>query len=125
MLASGYVQVDETPVDYLDPGGGKTGTGWLWTASRPSGDVIFQWETSRASAYLGKLLPANFTGIQQGGGYPPPSSFPVASRSPLSSMQARELLWSFRATSASGNGHQNGHQTVGKRGKMVGPISVD
>lgn len=25
VLAGGYVQVDETPIDYLDPGGGRTG----------------------------------------------------------------------------------------------------
>ena len=77
VMAGGYVQVDETPVDYLDPGGGKTGTGWLWTASRPGGDVIFQWETSRASSCVGKLLPADFTGTLQCDGY---GAYPVFAR---------------------------------------------
>ena len=77
VMAGGYVQVDETPIDYLDPGGGKTGTGWLWTASRPGGDVIFHWETSRASACVGNLLPAHFTGTLQCDGY---GAYPVFAR---------------------------------------------
>jgi transposase len=77
VMADGYVQVDETPVDYLDPGGGKTGTGWLWTASRPGGDVIFQWETSRAAPCVGNLLPADFTGTLQCDGY---GAYPVFAR---------------------------------------------
>lgn len=77
VMAGGYVQVDETPVRYLDPGGGQTATGWLWTASRPGGDVIFQWETSRASACVGKLLPADFTGTLQCDGY---GAYPVFAR---------------------------------------------
>jgi hypothetical protein len=52
-------------IDYLDQGGRKTGTGWFWTASRPGGDLVFQWETSRASSCLGNLLPADFTSTLQ------------------------------------------------------------
>ncbi len=74
VMAGGYVQVDETPVDYLDPGRGETGKGWLWTAARPGGDVIFQWETSRAAACVGNLLPADFTGTLQCDGY---GAYPV------------------------------------------------
>jgi transposase len=37
----GYVQIDETPVDYLDPGRGKAGQGYLWTCASPQGDVLF------------------------------------------------------------------------------------
>ena len=77
VMADGYVQVDETPVKYLDPGGGKTGTGWLWTASRPGGDVVFQWETSRAASCVGNLLPADFTGTLQCDGY---GAYPVFAR---------------------------------------------
>ena len=69
VLSGGYVQVDETPIEYLDPGRGKTGQGWLWTASRPGGDVVFQWETSRAASCLDDILPADFTGILQCDGY--------------------------------------------------------
>jgi transposase len=74
VMAGGYVQVDETPIDYLDPGKGQTGQGWLWTASRPGGDVIFQWETSRASSCVGNLLPKDFTGTLQCDGY---GAYPV------------------------------------------------
>ena len=69
VLAGGYVQVDETPIGYLDPGRGKTGQGWLWTASRPGGDVVFQWGTSRAGSCLGDILPADFTGTLRCDGY--------------------------------------------------------
>jgi hypothetical protein len=77
VMAGGYVQVDETPIDYLDPGRGETGKGWLWTASRPGGDVIFQWETSRAASCVGNLLPADFTGTLQCDGY---GAYPVFAR---------------------------------------------
>jgi hypothetical protein len=69
VMAGGYVQVDETPVDYLDPGHGRTRQGYLWTGSRPLGDVFFRWETSRATACLDQVIPANFTGTLQCDGY--------------------------------------------------------
>ena len=68
-MAGGYVQVDETPVNYLDPGNGRTRQGYLWTGSRPKGDVFFRWETSRATACLDRVIPANFTGTLQCDGY--------------------------------------------------------
>jgi transposase len=40
VMGGGYVQVDETPVDYLEPGNGKTKQGYLWTCSRPGGEVF-------------------------------------------------------------------------------------
>jgi transposase len=69
VMAGGYVQVDETPVNYLDPGNGRTRQGYLWTGSRPKGDVFFRWETSRATACLDRVIPANFTGTLQCDGY--------------------------------------------------------
>lgn len=69
VLAGGYVQVDETPVDYLAPGQGKTGQGYLWTCSRPGGDVLFHWATSRAGSCLDNLIPVDFTGTLQCDGY--------------------------------------------------------
>ena len=57
VMGGGYVQVDETPVDYLEPGHGKTKQGYLWTCSRPGGDVFYRWETSRAAACLDKIIP--------------------------------------------------------------------
>ena len=69
VMAGGYVQVDETPIDYLEPGHGKTRQGYFWTASQPKGDVFFRWATSRATACLDHVLPATFTGTLQSDGY--------------------------------------------------------
>jgi transposase len=75
VMAGGYVQVDETPVDFLVPGHGKTKTGYFWTASRPSGDVVYHWETSRAASCLDHVLPVDFKGIVQCDGYTAYASF--------------------------------------------------
>ena len=69
VMAGGYVQVDETPIAYLEPGNGKTRQGYLWTGSRPKADVFFHWETSRATACLDHVIPATFTGTIQCDGY--------------------------------------------------------
>jgi transposase len=69
VLAGGYVQVDETPIEYLEPGHGRTRQGYFWTCSRPGGDVVFRWETSRASACLNNIIPVDFSGIVQCDGY--------------------------------------------------------
>jgi transposase len=69
VMAGGYVQVDETPINYLEPGNGKTRQGYLWTGSRPGGDVFYRWETSRAAACLDNVIPLNFSGTLQCDGY--------------------------------------------------------
>ena len=69
VMAGGYVQVDETPVNYLEPGHGRTRQGYLWTSHRPRGDVFFRWETSRAAECLQRVIPAEFTGVVQCDGY--------------------------------------------------------
>jgi transposase len=75
VMGGGYVQVDETPVDYLEPGNGKTKQGYLWTCSRPGGDVFFRWETSRATVCLNNIIPVDFTGTVQCDGYSAYRSF--------------------------------------------------
>jgi transposase len=75
VMAGGYVQVDETPVRYLEPGHGKTKTGYFWTTSRPGGDAIYQWETSRAATCLDKVLPVDFRGTVQCDAYAAYASF--------------------------------------------------
>ena len=75
VMAGGYVQVDETPVGYLEPGHGKTKTGYFWTTSRPGGDAVYQWETSRAASCLDKVLPVDFRGTVQCDAYPAYASF--------------------------------------------------
>src|SRR5580698_9968777 len=61
----GYVQVDETPVDYLELGHGKTKQGHLWTCSGPGGDVFYRWETSRVATCLDNIIPVDFNGTIQ------------------------------------------------------------
>jgi transposase len=69
VMAGGYVQVDETPIQFLEPGHGKTRQGYFWTCSRPGGDVVFRWETSRSAQCLNNLIPADFRGVVQCDGY--------------------------------------------------------
>jgi transposase len=48
MLASGYLQVDETPVKVLDPEvRGKAARGYLWFYAVPGGDVLLDFNSSR------------------------------------------------------------------------------
>ena len=70
VLGGGYVQVDETPIEYLAPGNGRTKLGWLWTYARPRSDTVFAWRTSRASECLQSIIPSAFRGIVQSDGYP-------------------------------------------------------
>jgi transposase len=60
-----YVQIDETPVSYLEPGNGKTKKGYLWTAHAPGLDAVFHWETGRSAACLENIVPMNFRGVLQ------------------------------------------------------------
>jgi len=69
VMAGGYVQLDETPINYLEPGAGRTLKGYLWTGSRPEGDVFFDWHPSRAGECLDTVVPVNFQGTVQCDGY--------------------------------------------------------
>jgi transposase len=69
VLGGGYVQIDETPIRYLAPGNGQTKLGYLWTAHRPRGDVVYRWETTRATTALENMVPKDFTGTIQCDGY--------------------------------------------------------
>jgi len=67
-LASGYVQVDETCIEYLSPGHGKTKQGRLWTVCSPGqseANVFYQWHTSRAASCLDKVLGKKYKGSVQ------------------------------------------------------------
>jgi len=75
VLAGGYVQVDETPIDYLVPGNGKTKQGYFWTFNRPGGDAFYHWQTSRAAACLENVIPLTFKGTLQCDGYSAYQSF--------------------------------------------------
>ncbi len=71
-MHSGNLQADETPVKYLDPGKGKTSTGYLWVIHAPrngiKGDILYQWHTSRKAACLDELL-GNYQGNLQTDAY--------------------------------------------------------
>jgi hypothetical protein len=75
VLAGGYVQVDETPIEYLEPGNGKTKQGYFWTFHRPGGESFFDWQTSRAAACLESIIPPSFAGILQCDAYSAYKSF--------------------------------------------------
>jgi hypothetical protein len=63
-----YLQIDETPVHYQNPGNGKCSQGYLWPYHAPGKAVFFEWHTSRASTCLDKTL-KDFKGIVQSDGY--------------------------------------------------------
>ena len=65
---SGYIQADETPVDFLDPGSGRCGRGYLWTYRASGFGVLFDWFPSRAADCLKRMLSA-FKGHLQSDGY--------------------------------------------------------
>jgi len=69
LLACNYLQADETPIRYLDPDvKGKSQQGYLWTYSRPGGDVLFEWQLSRSREGPQEFL-KNFRGKLQTDGY--------------------------------------------------------
>jgi transposase len=69
VLGGGYMQIDETPIEYLEPGHGQTKLGYFWTCARPGGDTVFAWQTSRAASCLEKIVPAHWQGTVQSDGY--------------------------------------------------------
>jgi len=83
VMAGGYVQVDETPIRYLDSGRGKTSLGYLWTSHRPGEEVCYQWQPSRAADCLKKIIPADFQGVLQSDGYAAYPSFNQSRKNPL------------------------------------------
>ncbi len=66
--ASGYIQADETPIRYLNPGHGKTSKGYLWTYHSPGFGVVFEWHPSRSASCMEDML-HTFKGDLQCDGY--------------------------------------------------------
>ena len=75
MIAGDYVQVNETPVEYLSPGNGQTKQGYLWTCQRHGADGAFVWQTSRAASCLDHSIPADFNRTVHCDGYAAYPSF--------------------------------------------------
>jgi transposase len=63
-----YLQIDETPVKYQNPGNGRCSKGYLWVYLAPKKAVLFDWYTSRASNCLDAML-HSYNGIVQSDGY--------------------------------------------------------
>jgi len=69
MLAGGYLQVDETPVRVLDPDvEGRAARGYLWFYAVPRGDVVLDFDRSRALKVVQQRL-KDFTGTIQTDAY--------------------------------------------------------
>lgn len=56
LLAGDYLQIDETPIRYLQPGSGKAQQGYFWAYSNPKGDALFDWQTGRSHDCLLEML---------------------------------------------------------------------
>lgn len=69
VLSGGYMQVDETPIEYLSPGHGSTRLGYLWAYNVPGNAVFYDWRTSRAAACLDDVIATDFCGVIQCDGY--------------------------------------------------------
>jgi transposase len=69
MCASGYLQVDETPVKVLDPEvRGKAARGYLWFYDVPGGDVLLDFDPSRGLEPVRRRL-TGFAGTIQTDAY--------------------------------------------------------
>jgi transposase len=69
MLATGYLQVDETPVHVLDPEvRGRAARGYLWFYAVPGGDVLLDFDSSRGLEPVRKRL-QGFSGTIQTDAY--------------------------------------------------------
>jgi transposase len=78
VMGGGYVQVDETPIRYLEPGHGQAKLGYLWTGfrlCRKGGEVFYHWETGRSAACLERIIPVDFQGTLQCDTYSAHESF--------------------------------------------------
>ncbi len=77
ILATGYVQVDETPVKVLDPDrGGHAAQAYLWTYLSPlSQAIVFDFDLSRSRGNLREFFPPDWQGVLQSDGYEAYESF--------------------------------------------------
>jgi transposase len=65
LLASGYIQADETPVDVqTHDKRGKNHQGYLWQYGTPGGSTVFEFQMTRGREGPARFL-ANFAGILQ------------------------------------------------------------
>lgn len=77
-----YLQGDETPVDYLEPGHGKVKKGYFWAIYNPTQGVLYRWCAGRGRKYLDDILlegdgGQRFRGLLQCDAY---TVYPIAER---------------------------------------------
>lgn len=77
ILASRYVQVDETPIKVLDPDrGGHAAQAYLWTYLSPQERaIVFDFDLSRGRENLRQFFPQDWSGVLQSDGYEVYNSF--------------------------------------------------
>jgi transposase len=83
LLSAARIAVDETPVPVLDPGRGKTKTGYFWSMARDDRlfggtdppAVVYTYAPGRGGVHLQTLL-AGYRGIVQCDGYAPYKKLP-------------------------------------------------
>lgn len=69
LVAGDYLQIDETPIRYLDPDRkGQSGRGYLWVYGRPGADLCFDWSLGRGKTAAESIV-CNFQGLLQSDGY--------------------------------------------------------
>ena len=57
LTGANVLQIDETPIDYLSPGHGRTKTGYYWVFLDPQrGTVYYDWQLGREHECLGEIL---------------------------------------------------------------------
>lgn len=69
LIGGDYLQIDETPIRYLDPGrAGQSARGYLWAFGRPGADLCFDWSPSRGRSAAEGIV-RDFRGRLQSDGY--------------------------------------------------------
>jgi transposase len=63
-----YLQGDESPVSFLEPGGGKTRKGYLWVYHAPGKGVVLRWHPGRGAECVKEMLD-DYDGTLQTDGY--------------------------------------------------------
>lgn len=69
LISGDYLQVDETPIRYLDTDRkGKSRNGYFWVFGRPEDDVCFDWTLGRGKEGAESIV-SEFRGLLQSDGY--------------------------------------------------------
>ena len=78
-----YLQIDETPIRYLEPGAGKAPQGYFWVSNVPRGDIVYHWHAGRGADRLHQILDESFKGTLQCDGYRAYTSFQKQRAGPI------------------------------------------